>query len=154
MHDIKASVILAEQIENNDIKGIIQSLPSRKENIIWMYLTIKTNLEDEDEIKIGFDIIKVDDESDGSNFGIELGEFVVGKTKNKEKRKDILKNHDNAREFKHKKGKSIFPYADIYTIGKKFPPLPPLKSGLYEFVIYEKDEKKNIMLDTFQFEVD
>lgn len=151
MHDIKASVILAEKVEKDNIQGIIQSLPSGKDNIIWMYLTIKTNLSNEDELKIGFDIIKVDDK-DG--FGFELGEFVVKKTKNKKKSEESLNRLENSKEVKSEERRSIFPYADVYIIGQKFPPLPDLKKGFYEFVVYEKDGGENHILDTFQFNVE
>lgn len=153
MHDIKASVILAKEIEDDNIKNIIKTLPNGQKNVIWMYLTLKTNLNDEEEIHIGFDIIKVDDKS---NFGIELGEFVVGKTNDKEKRDRLLsnRNHVLPKTFETEESKSIFSYQDIYTIGLKFPPLPLLEEGAYEFIVYEKDGDENHILDTFQFDVE
>lgn len=152
MHEIKASVILAKYIDtdNSIIRDIIKVLPSREGNEIWMYLTIKTNLDNEDEIKIGFDIIKNNEEK---NFGIELGEFVIGKTKDKQKKEEIIKQHEGSGMFKPEKGITIFPYRDIYIIGQKFPPLPNLEEGSYEFIVYEKDDKENYILDTFQFEI-
>ncbi len=152
MHEIKASVLLAKGIDDDTrtIRDIIKTLPSKEGNIIWMYLTIKTNLDVEDEIKIGFDIIQVDEESD---FGIELGEFVVGRTKDKRKKEEIFRKHGEPKGFMPDKGTSILPYRDIYTIGQRFPSLPYLKKGSYEFVVYEKDEKGKYILDTFQFEV-
>ena len=153
MRDVRANVILAEMIEDNSIKNIIKSLPANVENVIWMYLTVKSNLDVEEEIHIGFDIVNVDQDKD---FGIELGEFIIGKTNDEEKRKELLESMKNGKiqsELTAEKGRSIFPFKEIFTVGQKFPPLPALEVGRYEFVVYEKYENENYILDTFQFEV-
>lgn len=148
MHDIRASVILAKNITDNSIENIIKTLESDQSNTIWMYLTLKMNLRDEEEVRIGFDIICVDDDVD---FGIELGDLVIGKTKDP-KSIEKAKNIEASKNFIHESNKSVHPY-DVYTIGQKFPPLPILDVGNYEFIVYEKYKEDNIILDTFQFAV-
>lgn len=162
MHDINASVILAKNIVDNSIIDIISTLPRNEVNIIWMYLTIKTNMENDDEICIGFDIVRHDEEND---FGIELGNFIITKTDDEEKRRNIMQKEEikNGREvvldeIRKRRGKSYLPFKDRFIIGQKFPPLPRLETGDYEFIVYEKlkknDEEENHILDTFQFKVE
>lgn len=153
MSEIHASVILAEKIDDDSIIKIINTLPSNKKNTIWMYLTVKTNITEDEEIHICFDIVKLDDEN---GFGIELGEFVVGKTADELKQKEILSRMKESAinaELIREEGKSILPYKEIFKIGQKFPPLPELDPGYYEFVVYVKQENENYVLDTFQFNV-
>lgn len=152
MHDIQASVILAENIENNNITNIIKTLPSKKENVIWMYLTVKTTLKSNETIHFGFDIVKLDEDNP---FAIELGEFVIGKTDDEDKKKQILQEHANdlPDEFTAERGKSLLHYEDRYVISQIFPPLPLFPAGDYEFVVYEKENNENSILDTFPFKV-
>lgn len=117
MHEIKASVILAENIENNSIINIIDELSSYKNHIIYMYLTIKTKIEDNDEIKIGFDIIQLSGEED--NFGIEIGEFVIGKTNDENKQQSFKRELKvkspivEKKEFKYCFGRCIYYSSEI-----------------------------------------
>lgn len=152
MHNIQASVILAKNIEGNNISTIIKTLPRKEGNEIWMYLTVKTTLKSNDEIHIGFDIVKLDQDD---RFAIELGEFVIGKTDNKDKKEQISQEYanDTPGVFTVNKGKSLLNYKDRYVISQNFPPLPLLPAGDYEFVVYEKENNENSILDTFPFKV-
>jgi len=156
MSDIKASVILAEKIEDKSIINVIEKLDKKERNVIWMYLTIKANVKDNEELHIGFDIIRLDDDNT-TEFGIELGEFVVGKTNDENKQRKIMEmaqRSSTKSEVVSEKSRSIFSYSEIFTIGQKFPPLPILNEGYYEFIVYEKQEHENYILDTFQFIVE
>lgn len=152
MHDIRASVILAECLEENSIKNIVKILQSGVENTICMYLTLKIDIQNTEELKIGFDIVRLDEKND---FGIELGEITLGKSRDAvmKETKDGKEEKKSAKKTETRKNISIQPY-NIYTIRQEFPPLPVLENGHYEFVVYEKDNGENYILDTFLFDVE
>lgn len=152
MNDIKASIILAEKVTSSCIEKIIKTLQSGKRNSIWMYLILKTNLNYNEEIKIGFDIIKHEENGRNDKYGFRVGEFILEKTPDENELVD--ENEDEIGEdFEAKRRKSVFRYKDTFTIFKQLPPLPFLDAGNYEFVVYEIQDKKRFILDTFQFEV-
>lgn len=148
---VKASVLLAEKIEDRSIINLLDKLKYGIDREWWMYLTVKTNLEENTEIKIGFDVLKVDEE-DG-DFGIELGEMVIGATNDDEKIKEIEDGSYKPLRVRNK-AHGISMYGHVFNIGQKFPPLSMLERGNYEFIVYLKDGEDNIILDTYQFIVE
>ena len=131
MHNIKASVMLAKYITEDNIEGIVKTLPGGEENKIWMILLLKTNVKAHEEIVLGFDIIGLGDNAD---FCLELGEFTFSKSTDTN-------------------NKSVYPLKDTFSLGQELPPLPVLQAGIYEFIVYEKDIDQNYILDTYQFAV-
>lgn len=136
-HNILASVTLARYITENDIYGIISAIPSGIRQTIWMYLKIKAQLEDNEEIKIGLDIRKMSDE----NIGVALGHFT------------IQKSNDPEHQYPENQF-SVHRLKDTFILGRKLPPLPELDAGYYEFIVYEiTPDGYNVVLDTHKFEV-
>ena len=102
-----------------------------------MYLRLKSNLQPKEEITVGFDIRKLSDE----NIGIELGYYTLE-----------LPENTNINKAEYQFG--VHHLKDTFTIGQKFPPLPELDKGYYEFIVYKKTkDDKRIVLDTYTFEV-